>query len=52
MYIQYDDFKTGKKFELIVERELVAEDIGRYTCMATGIRESYRNRYNEYSYDN
>ena len=30
----------GPKFELIIDREVVAEDIGMYSCMANGSREA------------
>ena len=41
VFITYDDFRIGQKFELIILREVVAEDIGMFSCMANGARESY-----------
>ena len=45
VYVTYDEFLIGSKFELIIDREVVAEDIGMFSCMANGSRESFAARW-------
>ena len=44
IFVDYEEYKIGKNFELKIDREVVAEDIGVFTCLATGIKESMASR--------
>ena len=42
MWYETSDHALGPNFELIIERNVMADDIGNYVCQLTGTRESYK----------
>ena len=44
MWYESSDHSLGVNFELIIDRNVMADDIGNYVCQLTGARESYKSR--------